>query len=149
MADQPQPGRGRALLTGESIHVPDLPAASEDFPDGVATAQRLGHRVILATPLLRKGEAIDGLPVRRAEPRPFTHRQISLLSTFSDQAEIAIANARLFKEAQARNVDLRESLQQQTATADVLKVISRSAFDLRTALDALTESVTKRCGADL
>src|SRR5262249_14736897 len=99
-------------------------------------------------PLLREGEVIGVLSVNRDEVNPFTEKQIELVTTFADQAVIAIENARLFDEVQARTRDLSESLQQQTATADVLKIISRSAFDLRTVLQTLIESAARFCDAD-
>ena len=108
----------------------------------------MGHRTILSIPLLRGDEAIGTLQIRRTEIRPFTENQIELAETFADQAVIAIENVRLFEEAQARTEDLRESLRQQTATADVLKAISRSAFDLKTVLDALVEAAARLCKAD-
>jgi GAF domain-containing protein len=140
---------GRAVLERVTIHVPDLLEMSEsEYPDGKNMALKYGHRATLAVPLIREGRAIGAILVRRREPRPFSDKQIALLETFADQAVIAISNVRLFEQVQARTQELSESLEQQTATSEVLGVISGSAGDLAPVFDAMLGKAMQLCGAD-
>jgi GAF domain-containing protein len=139
---------GRSICDGKPIHIADILTAGNDFPSGRQLAVRFGHRTTLAVPLLHEGRALGTILVRRIEVRPFEEKHISLLQTFADQAVIAIGNVRMFEQVQARTRDLTESLQQQTATADVLKVISRSAFDLQPVLDTIVETASRLCAAE-
>jgi len=134
---------------GEIVHVPDIeadPAVPEIL---LSVWRKRGFRGLLLVPLLRDRVTIGMINVTRAEPGRFADHHVQLLQTFADQAVIAIENVRLFNEVKQRTEDLSESLQQQTATGDVLKVISRSAFDLDTVMNTLSRSAAELCGADL
>ena len=133
-------------MTGETVLVPDV-LADPDYNYGVGP-QLGNYRALLGVPLIRDGKVEGVFGLQGREPGAFTQRQIELVRTFADQAVIAIENARLFNEVQAKTRDLEELLQQQTATADVLKVISRSAFDLQAVLHTLVEFAAKLCDAD-
>ena len=138
---------GRAFVDRVALHVDDV-QTSDDFPSGREVALRVGHRTLLAIPLLREDEAIGVISLRRSDVKPFTEKQIDLVTTFADQAVIAIENTRLFNEVKARTEDLSEALQQQTATADVLKVISSSPGELEPVFQAMLENATRVCGGE-
>ena len=137
---------GKTILDGSTVHIPDV---LEDPEYARPVAQKLmGLRAALGVPLVRAGKTFGVISLFGTTPRPFTAKQIALLETFADQAEIAIENARLLSELRARTDDLTESLERQTATADVLKVISRSAFDLQRVFEALVGSAARLCRAN-
>ena len=138
----------RAIVERRTIHVRDLAKTPRTrFRETRASNLPLGVRTMVSTPLLRAGVAIGAITIRRTKVRPFTPRQIALLKTFADQAAIAIENARLSEALEARNADLSEALEQQTATAEILGVISSSPTDVQPVLDAVAEYSSRLCGA--
>src|SRR5215218_350495 len=134
---------GRTLLERRIIHIPDVLADPEYRS---AKAQQLGgHRSVLGIPMLRDGTTLGVFMIARRTARPFTDKQIELVTTFADQAVIAIENVRLFEEVQSRTHELHEALEYQTATSDILEVISRSPSDIRPVLDRIVEVALRLC----
>ena len=132
----------------KTIHIHDLAAESDDeFPIAKEFQRRFGHRTVLTTPLMRKGMPLGAIWIRRAEVRPFTDKQIKLLETFADQAVIALDNVRLFSELQARNQELTVALAQQTATSEVLAVISGAQTDVQPVFEAIVQNARRLCDA--
>src|SRR6185295_10355917 len=126
----------RALVEGRQLQVHDLAAETEEYPEGSANARKHGFRTALATPLMRERAAIGVILVRRAEARSFSEKQLALVQTFADQAVIAIENVRLFNET-------KEALERQTASTEILRVISSTPADTQPVFDAIVESTQR------
>ncbi|MCG2632557.1 GAF domain-containing protein [Bradyrhizobium sp. WYCCWR 13023] len=140
---------GRAIVDCKPVHVHDLLGPEGDeFPIGRELAQRSHVHTILTVPMLREDKSIGAIALRRTEINPFNEKQIALLQTFADQAVIAIGNVRLFEEVQERTRELMEALEQQTATSEVLQVISSSPGELEPVFRKMLENATRVCGAN-
>src|SRR5262249_22516669 len=137
----------RAIIDRRTIHVADV-AEGDEYPESRSRPIQQGYRTSLAVPLVHAGVAIGVILIRRTEVRPFTERQIELVNTFADQAVIAIQNTRLFEAEQASKRDLQEALEHQTATSDILDVISRTPNDLQPVFDAIVETAARLCHAE-
>src|SRR5262249_14936929 len=138
----PESVNGHAIIEHQTIHVHDLldDRARDRYPETARLQELVGHRTMLVTPLVREEVAVGTIVIRRMEVRPFSKRQIKLLETFADQAVIAIENVRLFQE-------LKESLEQQTATSEILGVIASSPTDIQPVLNTVAESAARLCDA--
>jgi two-component system, NtrC family, sensor kinase len=141
----------RSIIDRQTLHIDDLQTVLDTEYTGIKALRTAPGRIrtLLATPLMREGVPIGAILIRRLEVRPFTDKQIALLQTFADQAVIAIENVRLFTELQGRNRDLTDALARQTATSDVLRIISRSQTDLKPVFGAIVQSAVRLCDADL
>src|SRR5262249_54046422 len=143
---------GRCVLERRVVHVADLQAETQEFPDGSAIARELDYRTILSVPLLREGVPLGAIALRRSAVEPFSEKHIELLKIFADQAVIAIENVRLFTELQEKNraltdahAQVTEALDQQTATAEILRVISSSPTDVQPVFEAIVQSAVGLC----
>ena len=140
---------GRAILQREPIHIHDsLAVLDDDYAEARQADEKLGIRTLLAVPLLRDGQTVGAIMIRRTEVRPFTGKQIALLNTFAQQAVIAIENVRLFKELQRKNRYLTEALEQQTATSEILRVIASSPTDLQPVFQTILQNAVHLCEAE-
>src|SRR5215472_3957502 len=145
---------GRSILDREAVHVVDLQAETEEFPEGSAIARRLGFHTLLSVPLLREGVAIGAIGLRRIDFSPFTDKQIALAKTFADQAVIAIENVRLFTELQEKNraltqahAQVTETLEQQTATSEILRTIAHAQTDVEPVFEIIVRNAAQLCQA--
>ena len=138
---------GRAVIDRVTVHVPDVAVATDEYPEAPARVLRTGTRAFLVAPLIRKGEAIGTITIRRGTPGRFTDRQVKLLETFADQAVIAIENVRLFKELEARTQDLTRSVGELRALGDVGRALS-STLDLDTVLQTIVTRASQLAGTD-
>jgi GAF domain-containing protein len=145
---------GRSVLDARTIHVADLQAEVDEYPEGGALARRFGYRTTLNVPLMREGVAIGSISLRRTAAQLFSERQIALLQTFADQAVIAIENVRLFTELKEKNsalthahAQVTDALEQQTATSEILRTIAHTQTDLQPVFDTIVRSAARLCHA--
>jgi signal transduction histidine kinase/DNA-binding response OmpR family regulator len=140
---------GRAILEGRTLQtLHKQPGEASEYPEGDRWANKYGYRTTCSVPLVREGKAIGVITIRRTEPNLLNAKQIALIETFASQAVIAIENVRLFNELQTRNREITESLEQQTATSDILRVIASSPTDIRPVLEAVAQNAARLCNAD-